>query len=116
MTTLTTTWEEIDDDDCGQDNARTHRSQPQDMAKCEPGSEVVHEILLEPTARLGRTLLLSLKENVRDKGNATHGSVVKWKVHDRLSVAALTATPTVHGEAVEYALGYVDARREWGRG
>src|ERR1700744_1860992 len=56
------------------------------------------------------------------KGKRTHDTrngelpVVKWKVHDRLSVAALTATTTVRSEAVEHALGYVDARHGRGRG
>jgi hypothetical protein len=38
--------------------------------------------------------------------------VVKREVHDRLSVAALTATAAVRSEAVEDALGYMDAGRD----
>jgi hypothetical protein len=42
--------------------------------------------------------------------------VIKRKVHDRLSVTALTATAAVGSEAVEHALGHVDVGRSGGCG
>ena len=59
------------------------------------------------------------------RGRRTHDArdselpVIKRKVHDRLSVTALTATAAVGSEAVEHAFGYVDVGRGrgwgWGR-
>jgi hypothetical protein len=57
----------------------------------------------------------------RERGkNGTHDTgngelpVVKRKMHDRLGVAALTATAAVRSEAFEHALGYVDVDRNRG--
>ena len=53
----------------------------------------------------------------RSKKNRTYDTrdgelpVVKWEVHNCLGVAALTATTPVRSEAVEHALGHVDAPR-----
>jgi hypothetical protein len=52
---------EIDDDNSGQENARTHRSQQQDVVKCEPGSDVDDEMEEVPVikARVVRSVSLA---------------------------------------------------------
>jgi hypothetical protein len=51
---------EIDDDYSGQENARTHRSQQQDVVKCEPGSKLDDDMEDVPVikARVVRSISL----------------------------------------------------------